>query len=373
MKRLLLGVTLLVVIPFCFAQPAPPLVRNPLTTNQSTGNPLNAEFPRWDAGNNQWDFVSVAAGGDVVADGTPWTPGDMLVAGLTDKHAYSTNVLTLTEADIGTEVVTNSIQGNFFSQTNTLTMVTYGKYLTNLANTPLAAARPVYDGTNILWTFDPTYERLVIDEHWLGGAGSGALGWANRVGGTGATWTGITAESKHWGMISGSGGTTSTGYAWIGSRDGGVILGDGPVYIGFCIKTPTALSDATENYVLADGLGDSSGATLGVDGLYVVYNHDTNSAKWHFVAMSNSVGTGADTGVTVQAATWYTIEITIDATAANAYCYIDGVAHGTLASGIPSGSARATGNVLGIYRKAYNALERAQLCDWYRMVGTYQR
>lgn len=42
----------------CFGQPAPPLVRNSLTTNQSTGTLANWQYPQWNAASNWWGFAT---------------------------------------------------------------------------------------------------------------------------------------------------------------------------------------------------------------------------------------------------------------------------------------------------------------------------
>lgn len=136
-------------------------------------------------------------------------------------------------------------------------------------------------------------------------------------------------------------GTTATGRASVHDGVGAesIQFGITPIRQAFLIDIPD-LATLSEKYVFYIGYADNqNGAGRPVDGAYFIYDLDT-SINWYRGVASNSVRTEQDT--TIEVATGINLlEVYVDTTP-TAYFFINGVAAGSISSGLPTGSSRLT-------------------------------
>jgi hypothetical protein len=109
------------------------------------------------------------------------------------------------------------------------------------------------------------------------------------------------------------------------------------------------LSDATQRYQLVIGLFDTATAANQVDAVSFVYDEggvstgSAASANWQIRTASNSTRSWTTTTTAVAAATWYKLRVEVNAAGTSATFYINGANVGTIATNIPTGTARALG------------------------------
>jgi hypothetical protein len=139
------------------------------------------------------------------------------------------------------------------------------------------------------------------------------------------------------------------------------------VRFGAWVKTPPALSDGSQRYEVFAGLTDTVAAQTGATDAVVIHYQDTiNSGKWELVNSTNTSQTVRDTGITVVQATWYFLEVEVNAAGTSVQAYIDGVAAGAaLTTTIPTTSARVLGADVGIVKTIGTTASVAQLDAFY--------
>lgn len=174
-----------------------------------------------------------------------------------------------------------------------------------------------------------------------------ASGTASAVGA--AVYTG---EQNAIGVLTLDTGTDTTGYANVRGATAALLrLGGGEVRLR-CRFRVEDLSDGTNTYTVRAGLGDSTVAGQPTDGVFVRYTHGTNSGKFECVTRSNGTETATDSGITVAADTWYTVDIAIDETAAEVVFTINGTEVATNSANIPTAAGRETGVQVSILKSA---------------------
>lgn len=149
--------------------------------------------------------------------------------------------------------------------------------------------------------------------------------------------------------------TSTTGrVAFNGINQSGVTsfvpLGGGVARFKARLKMVT-LSNGTDTYTARLGFnGSTSGEAVNFVGFR--YTDGVNTGKWQAVTKAASVETATDTGVTAQTSTLSTFEVIIDAAAANAYFYIDGVLVATNTTNIPTGASQPVGYGVSVNKSA---------------------
>lgn len=168
--------------------------------------------------------------------------------------------------------------------------------------------------------------------------------------GTGATCSFANSTSGHPGVLTMETGSTTTG----GVRESMQpfeIFGGGAGQA--CVRYLTsfnALSTTTTEYLFRGGFAEPASNADSVDAVQAIYDRAASgNNKWRFETSSNSTrttitldGTGGTVDQPISAGTWYTIEICVDATAANATIKVNDVLSGTITTNIPTGTTRAT-------------------------------
>jgi hypothetical protein len=167
----------------------------------------------------------------------------------------------------------------------------------------------------------------------------------------------VASESSHPGIARFSTGTTTTGSAGAVSKSQSLVVLGADAWTVRAVFSIPAVSDGTETFTTRIGLGDSLTFDNGTDGVFLRYTHSVNSGKFECVTRSNSVETATDSGVTVAAATWYRLDITINA-AGTSVAFALKTGTGTPATvatnttNIPTTTARALGVACGILKSA---------------------
>lgn len=116
------------------------------------------------------------------------------------------------------------------------------------------------------------------------------------------------------------------------------------------IKTPSALSDGTDNYTIRVGWDDG-----GADVAGWLYNHSTNSGNWTCQTIANNVGTITSSGQAVTADTWHKLKTVVDMSVPRVVFYLNGTAVVTNTSNIPAGASRRTELRMSIVKSAGTA------------------
>ena len=170
-------------------------------------------------------------------------------------------------------------------------------------------------------------------------SGSGAAVGFNTLG---------IAEVNRFGYATFTQGTTTTGRASVGTVNAdSIIFNDGTATLRAAIKTPTSLSDGTNRYSIQVGFSNSVTAFVPTIAAMFRYRDNNNSGKWDIYCSENTAGnSSADTGITVAANTWYTLEIRLARSGGPVQFYINGSHVGTISGAtVPTG----TSNPIGIF------------------------
>ncbi|TWT11689.1 hypothetical protein [Reyranella sp. CPCC 100927] len=105
----------------------------------------------------------------------------------------------------------------------------------------------------------------------------------------------------------------------------GVNMGDGALRFVACVKIGDDLSTPTDRYQALVGMPMEGDAQADQAGIYLRYSDDVNGGKWQLVTGNvNSGTTVVDTGVLVEAATWYRIQIDVAADLSSCSASVNG-------------------------------------------------
>lgn len=184
-------------------------------------------------------------------------------------------------------------------------------------------------------------------------------------GNNGGSAASLASVSKHPGILQLATGTTSnaTGNAGIRTFSTAFMLGDGVVRYSCLLRTPATIT--TPFVYITAGLTDSSTAdpTLGY---YFRWNNNVNSNKWQRAVAT----TFTDTGFTaVVAATWYRLDIVVNAAATSAEFFINGASVGTSSGSAQTGSAVMA--MTATRKDTSTATSRATWVDYIGVAGEF--
>jgi hypothetical protein len=172
---------------------------------------------------------------------------------------------------------------------------------------------------------------------------SGACDLLGEVGGGGGAITAPAGEQGTPGIFQISTSTFSNGAFAI--RSGlAVFRFGGGAYTEESRVRITTLSDGTETFTFRSGFLDTSTAEA-VDGCFFRYAHVTDTGRWQGVCRNNNTETTttAGAGPIVSAATWYKLQVAVNATGSSVDFSVDGSSIGAITANIPTGSGRETG------------------------------
>jgi len=219
--------------------------------------------------------------------------------------------------------------------------------------------RGYYEYYDLFWGWMP----VNINQEWQGRYGiyvfdslsSSVILYVGRTGGTSSNIFysnfGFSSPSGYSGGVGLQTGTTSTGYATLHSQSGGsnpgIYLGYGIIKHQIQIIPPSALSNATDEYIIISGFNSNSVTAAGqTTGCFFTYdrtgasNGASGSINWQVVTRNASVSTVTDTSVTVSTSTLYLFEIQINYNASSVTYFINGVSVATHTTNIPTTAVR---------------------------------
>lgn len=383
-----------------------------LVGTQTSDTPSNGQVPTWNTGGTiTWETPSggVVDGdkGDITvsSSGSVWTVDNDAITYAKFQNASAGNVVLTraagTSGDYGeTAVGASQLVGR--GSTGDIAAITLGSGL-SMSGTTLSAtgggSSPtttrgdmIYrgasadtrlpiggfgdllssDGTDPFWESQSRVIRFQ-DDFFYAQSATIAETWATvgsiNFGSIGA------ADGNHWGIAR----FRSTGADQVlytaGNQADHIVLGSGNCYVEWIIKTVSdsggapAPSNATDNYTLVVGLGDTvTGAAAQTDGVFFRYNHAVNSGNWERVTESNGSEEALNTGVAYVGNAWIRLGMLITG-GTSVQFFIDGVSVGTNSTGanIPTGTSRALGVVFICDRTAGTA-ERNMYIDAFNIV-----
>lgn len=167
--------------------------------------------------------------------------------------------------------------------------------------------------------------------------------------------------------------STSIAVAVLSTNQGHIVMGGGHSFrCGY--RSPSAVSDGTDNYSVYIGLGNTLTTGDSLDFVGFRYNHSLNSGRWEGVCRENNVeATPLDTGVAFAVDSWFDVEFHINSAGTSVEFLINNVSVGSISSGLPS-SSRSCGLQVKFDRTAVNAAaSRLSACDYVWFYRTVSR
>jgi hypothetical protein len=143
-----------------------------------------------------------------------------------------------------------------------------------------------------------------------------------------------------------------------------LILGSGRAVFRCILRTPAALSDATNPYTIR--MGFSASITSGANSCYLTYSH-SQSANFVFTTGNAGAFTNNTTSVVVAAATDYDVVIIVNAAGTSAECFINGVSVGVITTNLPT--ARVAAIATFQRHLASAAVSQMGLFRWLYVIG----
>jgi hypothetical protein len=208
----------------------------------------------------------------------------------------------------------------------------------NLAATTQPGSRLIFDGTNLVW-YDYR-KHYILNEDWLNTASiSGATGCNNASANSGTATVLNSATSTVVGVVRLSTSTPTNGSGairWGGTNTGSYTPGASELTFSWNAQL-SALSDATDTYLVRMGFSSSNSVTTPAYGFWFEYTHSVNSGNWTINCSNGGAPNTANTS-TAADTSLHNYMIKINSAGTNISFYIDGtqVANSPLSSTIPT-------------------------------------
>jgi hypothetical protein len=191
--------------------------------------------------------------------------------------------------------------------------------------------------------------------------------------GTGAGNDGTSAGAVRPGVIVLKTGTTTTGWATVGSNTDWMFLVTGPARYVVSTYVQGPASSSGQNFVLAHGFGDwtqdANNLASPDDGAFFIYDtqgsvagNTSPNGNWKCMTSVNGSRTVVDSGVAVGIDQYVTLQVTANQPAGNVKFYIDGTLVATITTNVPGGATQSTGYGSGIFKRA-GTTNRVTLID----------
>ena len=175
----------------------------------------------------------------------------------------------------------------------------------------------------------------------------------------------LGVQSSRYGIASLDTGTNTGGRANIISPvSDQIVPGFGRLSFTAVMRTPSALSDATNRYGIKIGFGTVTTAVTDGAGVHFRYRDNINSGKWQAYTVDyTGTPTQTDLGITVAASTWYTLEAFVNADATKTVYVINGTPAATVDLALQSGTTIYAG-MNAMILKATGTTSRAMYLDY---------
>lgn len=171
-----------------------------------------------------------------------------------------------------------------------------------------------------------------------------------------------TPDQNHPGVAAPTTGTSSSGQAALRSHFSAYRFGGGQYYFATSLRLPV-LSNGSDDFIYYAGFGDSVTSEPS-DGCYFRYNDNQASGQWQGVCRNNDVE-ASTAGVTIQANTWYRLEIIVNPSGNTASFFVNGTKIGAdITSEIPTAAGRETGLICHNIRKTSGSNARTAEVDF---------
>lgn len=188
---------------------------------------------------------------------------------------------------------------------------------------------------------DPSAHTEILED-WLSGSAAGLYGWTTTATGAGAAANigTLYMGPSNPGVVELVTGTTNAGTVTLAMNPNVIQLSGGDFWYEWLLWVDQ-LATAAQDFVLRVGLGDTTGNTDFVDGVYFEYNRAT-SVNWQIKTANNSARTTGTPGTptAVVAATPIKLAAYINPAATQAQFFINGNLYGTISTNIPTAAGR---------------------------------
>lgn len=255
-------------------------------------------------------------------------------AGNTGALVNGGQIFYVTAASAGNAIAT--VSSNGVALASTFTNLNFVDFLGPTNSTPIAV---IYNRPSDKFD-DPQFIVRYFSE-FANGTVTDDSNFRQVAAGSGSIASG-TSTANHPGVWTLSTLASTTGSGAIFNSTTGTLFGGGKTAGRWIIKTPSALSDGTDTYVIGVGFNDSSNTATPVDAAQFRYVQ-TASTFWQYTCASNSVLTTATSSVTVATSTWYLLEVVVNAAGTSVDFIINGTLAGTTTTNIPIGAGRELG------------------------------
>lgn len=214
---------------------------------------------------------------------------------------------------------------------------------------PGGSCRIFYDGASSRWRpVDPpcpNYTNLKRAVHYDKSAGKPPQSLSDDINlgpyGTitpTATPPSATSPFSSWNFNTGSNATGGMGLYFTRTSDDMAYVTGAHIVAKTHLKTPSALSDNTNNYYLflrlaalpTNGFWDQNNS------LGIRYRHTTNNGYWECYSRSNNTDTVLDSGVLFETDTHYELMVTLNKSNTEATYFINGVVVGRITTNLPT-------------------------------------
>lgn len=208
-------------------------------------------------------------------------------------------------------------------------------------------------------------QTFTIHEDWINSTTAGDHGWTTSTAGGSISYDNTNFSEQHWGILKFT-VTNSSDRGALTLNTNTFLLGDATVRLNIGLLTST-LATVGEDYTIRLGWGDSTSADFS-NGVYFEYNRSV-SDNWLVKTAAGGSRTTVDTGIVVNATTWYGLEIVMDET--NVDYFINGASAGNITTNIPSTStAQASRPNIQMIKTAGTAARTADL-DYYMQTANF--
>lgn len=274
------------------------------------------------------DAVAAAPGGGDVATDAIWDAAGDLAVGTGANTAAKLAVGT-----IGTSLISNGTTPSWWSPRN---------WYFEWDDFAMYSTTP---STRIPWSFDVN---------------------------AGGTTTLSAGETNAPGVMALAISTTSSSRATFYHNTDTWLLCDGNTNImRFRIRV-SALSDATDTYIIRAGWLDTRPDAESTDAVGVRYTHSATNGNWQFYCRNNAAETSVDTS-TAPSTSYQWFDVLVNSST-SAQCYINGSLVGTITANIPNGPTRTVWpGGCGITRTAGNSNARTLYVDYWELQRTVIR
>lgn len=195
-----------------------------------------------------------------------------------------------------------------------------------------------------LMAIDPRKGFIIRENYVARNVGpAGSLGWTLVVNGSGAAGdmtSGSVSDGINQRFHTLESGVTTSSYAqlYMTLTSEGFAVNTDLDFELYCRVYLDALADATDDYEVYIGMGNTINGTEPTDGIYWKYDRDT-AANWILSTVdSGASATHTDTGIAVAATTWTDLYWRFDSSAGEVRGYVNGVLGATNSTNIPTGT-----------------------------------